>query len=687
MSDVTVRKLRCIVFTDMVGFSALAQRDEERALSLLREQREIAEPIFESHGGTVIKSTGDGFLVEFDNALAAARCAVALQERFRSRNDEVEPKRRFHVRVGLHLGDVVLEGGDVYGDGVNIASRVEACAPPGGICLTGAVAHQIENKLDLPLAPLGRRKLKNIDKPVDLYGVVLPWEKSPTRSQRRAPGTERDIVSLARRLPLRWAFAGLATLIAVVAAWAWLGDRGTSAVAPEIRSLAVLPLENMTGDPGQEYFADGMTDALINDLARIGALRVISRTSAMRFKETDLSVPEIAEELDVDAVLEGSVQRSGDRVRISAQLIEAPTDHPVWAETYTRDLGDVLALQSEIARAVAEEVEVALTPEESRRLTESRPVDPTAHEAYLRGRFVLLSRQSPESISDAIEHFERALEIDPGYALARAGLADAHLVFAHFGMRPREALSEAKRHALLALELDPDLAEAHTALADARFHLDWEWEAAESGFRRAIEISPNYSTAHWWYSGLLAALGRHEEAIAEIRRAQELDPLFAGMEAFAVRVYWWAKRPGLARAGVERLRRMVSPDAPGGLNVYTFHAVELPEDLVARMEAARRAGEGHPAFLVTLALQHARDGREEAARSTLEGLAPMADRMPYQIARIHAALGDSDGTLEWLERAAELRDAALPWVNVEPLFDPFRGEPRFRELLRRMRLA
>ena len=666
------------MFTDIVGFTALAQRDEAKALAILDEQRVLLEPLVDEHGGTVVKALGDGFLVEFGSAVDGARCAVRIQEAVRERNETVDPGDRFRLRIGLHVGDIVLEeDGDVLGDGVNVASRVESCAPPGGICVTEDVARQVRNKLDHPVEPAGRRRLKNVRRPVRLYRIVLPWERGGAVRSRLA-----GLASLATGR--RAAVLGAALLALLVLLWKLGGGGG----AGGIDSLVVLPLENLTGDPAQEYFADGMTEALIGELAQVGALRVISRTSAMQFKATDLSAPEIAEELDVDAVLEGSVQRSGDRVRISAQLVDASADRPVWTESYTRELSDILALQSEIARDVAKRVEIALTPEEARRFAASRTVDPAAHEAYLRGRAAWHEyARSPEAITEAIEHFERALEIDPDYALAWAGLADAHLVYAHFGMRPREALAAAKRHAIRALELDPDLAEAHTALADARFHLDWEWEAAEAGFRRALEIAPGYSTAHWWYSGLLSALGRHEEAIEEIRRAQELDPLFAGGYSFAVRVYWWADRPGLARAEVERLRRMAPPDSPGGLRVYAYHALALPQGLVARMEAAHRAGEGHPSFLVTLALQHAREGREAAARSVLEDLAPMSDRMPYQLARVHASLGDVDEALAWLERAAEIRDAALPWANVEPLFDPLRKEPRFRELIRRMGLG
>lgn len=664
------------MFTDIVGFTALAQRDEAKALAILAEQRRLVKPLVDEHRGHVVKTLGDGFLIEFGSAVDGARCAIAIQEAMRRREQEASPEDRFRLRVGLHVGDIVLEQGDVLGDGVNVASRVEACAPPGGICMTEDVARQVRNKLDHPVEPAGRRRLKNVRRPVRLYRIVLPWERGGAVRSRLAGLASRAGTK-------RAAAAGIAIVALLVLMWRFGGGGG----AGGIDSLVVLPLENLTGDPSQEYFADGMTEALIGELAQIGALRVISRTSAMRFKETDLSAPEIAEELDVDGVLEGSVQRSGDRVRISAQLVDAAADRPVWAESYTRDLSDILALQSEIARDVAGRIEVALTPEESRRLAASRPVDPDAHEAYMRGRAAWHEyAQSPEAITEAIAHFERALEIDPDYALAWAGLADAHLVYAHFGMRPREALAAAKRYAIRALELDSDLAEAHTALADARFHLDWEWEAAEAGFRRALEIAPGYSTAHWWYGGLLSTLGRHEEAIEEIRRAQEIDPLFVGGHSFAVRVYWWADRPGLARTEVERLRRMTPPDSPGGLRVYAYLALEMPEDLVERMEAARRSGQGHPSFLVTLALQHAREGREAAARSVLEDLAPMSDRMPYQIARIHAALHDRDEALDWLERAAETRDAALVWVAVEPLFDALGDDPRLRDLLRRMDL-
>jgi TolB-like protein/predicted Ser/Thr protein kinase len=334
--------------------------------------------------------------------------------------------------------------------------------------------------------------------------------------------------------PAAYGAAGVVVLAALVVGLnvgEWRGRLLGHAASPHIGSLAVLPLENLSHDPEQEYFADGITEELTTDLSKIGALRVISRTSALHYKRTNKTLPEIARELNVDGIIEGSVLRSGNRVRITAQLIHAPTDTHLWAESYERDLRDVLVLQDEVATAIANEIKVRLTPEEQARLTRARLVDPEAHELYLRGRYHW-NKRTEEGFHNAITYFQQAIEKDPSYALAYAGLADSYTLLGVFGyIRAKDAFPRGKAAAIKALELDEKLAEAHASLARNKIAYDWDWPGAGREFERALELNPNYATAHYWYTYYYFAMGLLHDAAREQKRAVELDPLSLNINA------------------------------------------------------------------------------------------------------------------------------------------------------------
>ncbi len=320
-----------------------------------------------------------------------------------------------------------------------------------------------------------------------------------------------------------------------------IGARHGSTV-PKIESIAVMPLQNLSGDPEQEYFADGLTDELITDLGKISSLRVISQTSVMRYKGTRKPLPEIARELNVDAVVEGTVERSGSRVRITADLLYAPTDQHLWAEVYESDLQDVLTLQDEVASAIASQIQTRLTPQERARFTHARPVNPEAHDAYLKGLY-FWNLRTEQNLKKGIEYFQQAIEKDPAYALAYVGLADSYIVLGEHGaMASRDAFPRAKAASRKALELDETLGEAHTSLGAAKADYDWDWAGAEEEFKRGIALNPNYATGHHWYADYLSAMGRHKEAIAEIERAQELDPLSFMIDTAVGNLFFFARR-------------------------------------------------------------------------------------------------------------------------------------------------
>jgi serine/threonine-protein kinase len=462
------------------------------------------------------------------------------------------------------------------------------------------------------------------------------------------------------------------------------------AVAPsDITSLAVLPLRNLSGDPDQEFFADGMTESLIAQLAQIGSLRVISHTSAMVYKGARKPLPVIARELGVDAVVEGSVARAGQRVRITAQLIAAASDQSLWSSTVDRPLGDILDLYTEVSRAIAEELRTRLTASERVRLSAAAAVRPAAYEAYLRGRF-FWNKRTPEGLARAIASFQECIDADPLYAPAWSGLADCHNLLGAFRWKPpRESFPLAHAAAARSLELDPDLPEGLTSLGFALQYYDWSWTGAEGSYRRAIALHPGYVTAHQWYSDLLAGLGRFDEALAEIRRATELDPLSAVVGTSYGDTLYYARH---YEESVARYRRTTEID-PAYLWARLNTARTLQE--LGRHEEAIRIfaeslGSAGLDESPTLAQAWAAAGDHARARAMLPGVVERWREgrvSPYSVANIHVALGDHEEAFAWLERSFQDRDRMMVSLRVHPRLDPLRGDPRFDDLLRRMGLA
>lgn len=458
--------------------------------------------------------------------------------------------------------------------------------------------------------------------------------------------------------------------------------------AARIESLAVLPLENLSRDPDQEYFADGMTEALITSLAKVGALRVISRTSAMRYKKTDKSLPQIARELNVDAVVEGTVQRFGKRLRISAQLVQASTDMHLWAESYERDLRDVLALQSEVAQAIAREVQVKLTPQERAHFAQVHPVNPEAYEAYLKGCYHW-NGHSAEGFGKAVQHFQEAIVKDPTYAAAYTGLADCFSMLGMWGLvPPDEGCGKAKALALKALEMEPGLAEAHASLAWATMWYDYDFLVAEREFERSIELNPRDPTAHHFFGFFLVLMGRYEEAYTELQRAIRLDPHSGVIHCSLGFVYSFARRYDQAIQQLEKALEL-DPGVAGahGALGYTYLLKSLHEPAIAALRKGVELSQGASVFLASLGEAYAAAGYRDGAQETLEQLTELSKQhyvMPYPVARVYTALGKKDEALRLLETGYRERAALMVFLKFDPRLDALRPDPRFQDLLRRM---
>jgi len=672
------RELAAIMFSDVVGYTAIMGRDEHQALRALDAHRELLRTLLPRFNGRMVGEIGDGTLTSFHSAIEAVNCAREVQATLHDEPD-------LQVRIGIHLGDVVFSNNTVLGDGVNVASRIHALAPPGGICVSANVYDEIRNKPGIGAKDLGEQRLKNVSRPIRVYQVV--------DTDRVAPPVEG-----AHRT--RTALLAIAGVVAVVVlALVYLRSRSRAPAASQaasaaphtISSIAVLPLDNFSGDPNQEYFVDGMTDELTTDLATISALRVISRGSVMQFKGAHRPpTPEIAKLLDVDAVVEGSVVRVGDRVRITAQLIDARADKHLWAHTYEGDSRDVLALQDQMTAEIARQVNIELTPTEEAHLTNAPAVNPAAHDAYLKGRY-FVNRPSDENVKKAIAEFKDAVRLDPKFAPAYSGLSDAY-VWAGLNedfLTSAEAMPKAKATAEKAVQLDNTSAEAHTSLAVFKTFYEFDWAGGEREFRRALELDPNYAFAHDQFGLALALQGRLDDALAESTRAIELDPLSPGIATDAVSTLTWH---GKYEVAMEQANRALDLDptfffsrwAMGWINIEAGKVSDAIPDLQKADEI------GSPAWVIGwLGYAYGATGDRAKAMAIIEELNRKSLHgyvQPFNLAIVYLGMGERERALDDLEKAYAAKSQLMAWLKMDRVFDPVRSEPRFIALLKKVHL-
>jgi TolB-like protein/class 3 adenylate cyclase len=669
----TERRLAAIMFTDIVGYTALMAESEEQGHRVREQHRQILRPLVEQHHGEWVQDIGDESLSSFPSAADAVNCALAIQQ-------ALEENSELTVRIGIHTGDVVERDGSLHGDGVNIASRIRPLAGPGGICVSDEVQHSIRNQPDIETRSLGEHQLKNVGRPLAVYAVGRPGKVVGGQLPRRAVKRSLSLVA--------------ALAVVVVAALGWWTFIRPAADAGAIRSIAVLPLENL-GSPEQEYVADGVTDALIESLARVGPeLRVISRTTMMQYKGTTKSSPEIADELGVEFLIEGTAQRQDDRVLIRVQLIEAREDTHRWAQSYERELRDFFSVQREIARTVAGEVHVALKPEREPMLAATRPVDPEALDLYLRavslkGNLNLVASWGPP----AIELIERSVALDPGFAEGWAELAWAHFVLGAAGqvVGSRDDLVRAREAAQRALELDEHLSAAHSSLGNVRLFLDWDFSGARNAYERAVELSPSDPHALLGLALYLRAVGSEKSPEAGLlwRRLLRVAPLDLSFRTEQIGHFLYTREYERGIVEAERIRELDPEFVTVSLG-WLYILLGRPEDAVrealawlarggAAFDPAREAFErgGEKGGL---------DGALRALRGLgIEATTQGAFGLAYTIAIQSAVIGETEEAMTWLERAYEERAPMLLLLaKTDPLLDPLRSDPRFDDLLRRI---
>ncbi|HET7404606.1 MAG TPA: adenylate/guanylate cyclase domain-containing protein [Candidatus Bathyarchaeia archaeon] len=641
------RRLAAIMYTDMVGYTAIGQRNESLSLSLVDEQRRMVRPILTKHNGREVKTMGDAFLVEFPSSLDAVRSAYDIQRSAREYNISVPEENRIHLRVGIHLGDVVESQGDISGDAVNVASRIEALAEDGGVCITRQVHDQVANKFELRFDRLGSKTLKNVASPVEVYKMTLPWEREQT-----------SIVT---------------------------GEL-------DLRRVAVLPFANMSPDPNDSYFADGITEEIISTLSGVSGLQVISRTSVMGYKGSTKKVREIGAELEAGSILEGSFRKAGNKVRVTTQLIAVDNDRHVWTQSYDRNLDDVFAVQSDIAKHVSDALRVKILEPEMERIERKPTENAKAYGFYLQGR-LHWNKRGEEDIRKAAQFFQQAIKEDDSFALGYVGLADCYELLA-FNWQSNPLSNHAKADSMIskALELCADQAEAYATKALILLH-DLNTRESEEAFLKAIEFKPSYATAHQWYSHLLMAQSRWDEAKRELEKAAELDP-YSGIINLNLAEYYEARRD--YEKALEFCRKAIEIDPSFGGGRIELAGIYAK---LNRMDEAEQEGKkalsllrGYPNAVLAGDMMTAYFQKDQTKMRALlpkleshvgEQLAPSM----MEIAGFHAMVGQTDKAFEWLERAYEEKDSSLLVLTRSDLLDSIREDPRYKSLIKRLGFA
>jgi len=627
------------MFTDMVGYTALAQRNESLSLALVEEQRRLVRPILARHGGREIKTIGDAFLVEFPSALDAVSCAYEIQRVAKEFNLPLAEDRRIHLRIGIHLGDVVESQGDISGDAVNIASRIEPLAEDGGVCITRQVYDHVRNKVEIRMSSMGLKSLKNVSESLEVYKMVMPWE----------------------------------------------GDGTSASTKLDKMRVAVLPFANLSSDPEEGYFADGMTEELITSLSGVRQLTVIARTSVMKYKGSQKGASEVGKELNAGTLIEGSVRKAGNRIRVTAQLIDAQTEGHIWAQNYDRQLEDVFAIQSEIAEKVAGELKVRIV-EDEKRLIEKRPTDNSeAYTYYLRGK-ELVRERTEHSLRQSIGVFEKAVGIDPSFAKAHVGIAEGYWALVNDGYEPYEqAAPKAELSVKKALQLDPELSEAHAILALVYWQED-NIHGSEAEAKKAIELNPSVPDAYFILSNIAFINQDKEQGIKALEACYRLDPVRPHFVERLGQFYFFLGRESDAILHWEKTTQLAPAATYRSMAEYYLSKqdVGLARELYAKaekLEPTHRWVTWMKGFLAAQA------GDRDGAIATIKEIESkwIGATSLNDIAFVYHGLGDLDSYFAYVDRATDQHTVRYWYVMYCPLFSEARQDPRYQAFLSKIR--
>ena len=636
------RQLAAIMFADIAGYTALMQEDEFVAIQLRHKLQSKLETEVSTHNGRILEFKGDGALCSFSSAIEAVRAAIGVQL-------EMQTIPFVPLRIGIHTGDVIIDGNTIYGDGVNIASRIESFAVTGSIFISGKVHDDIKNQKDIQTISLGKYLLKNVKGEVEIFAVSNPGIKIPDSTD----------------------FEGK-------------GERVKQ------KNFLVLPFINLSNDPEQEYFSDGLTEELISILARLKNVRVISRTTSMKYKGTDKDIKTIGEETGASFIMEGSVRKHGNNLRITAQFVDAKRDVHLWAENYNGTIDDIFDIQEKVSGKIFEALRMQLTGEEKNSLTKRYTDNTDAYQLYLQGRF-FWKKRNEEGLKSAIRFFEKSIEKDPDFALAWAGMADTYSLMGEYtNISRRETYHKQTEAVLKALEIDDRLGEAHISLGISLMLNEWDWVNAEKEFSIGIELSPNYATGHHWYGELLLFTGNMEKAFQEISLAVELDPVSPGILKDKGIFYYYTRQYDKA---IEMAQLTLELD-PGFVPAHRLYSLALEgkemydEAIVENQRWGK--GTGNKAKTdVALAHIYAVAGRKEEAEKIIDvpDIEKMLGGNDFRgVAVIYAALGNIDKAFEWLEKSYARHEESLCSLKIDPKLDILHSDPRYNELLKKVGL-
>ena len=638
----TTRQLAAIMFADIAGYTSLMETDESLAMDYRNRLKKRLDEIVNEYGGRVLEFRGDGALCSFSSTLGSVKAATALQI-------DMQVPPAVPLRIGIHTGDVIVDNNSIYGDGVNIASRMESFAIPGSIFISSKAYDDIKNQKEISAVSMGRYLLKNVKEQMEIFAISNPGIKLPDIGVLEGKGE-----------------------------------------AIRQKCILVLPFVNMSNDPEQDYFSDGLTEELISGLSRLKDTKVISRTTSMKYKNTTKDTKTIGKETGADYIMEGSVRKAGNNLRITAQFIDACRDVHLWAQSFRGTLDDIFDIQEDVSVKIIEALRIQLSSEEKNTLQKRYTDNTEAYQLYLQGIF-FWKKRNEAGLKLAVKHFEKALEKDPEYALAWAGIADAYSLMGEYTNISRRDLYNKQMEAVhKALELDPQLAEAHVSLAISLMLNDWDWVGAEKDFRTGLKLNPKYATGHHWYAELLMFLGRSEEAFKEISVAVELDPTSQGILKDKGIFHYYHKQFDEAISTALTTSEL----DPGFVPVHRL--LSLIYTANGRYEDAirenKRWGEltGNKVKTdVALAYILATCGRKDEARKIIEetGIDKILSSNDYRgVALVYVGLEETEKAFEWLDKSYQKHEESLCSIGIDHKFDPIRNDPRFKELMKKVRL-
>ncbi len=671
----SLRQLAAIMFTDIVGYTHMMQSDEKKAVTLLKHYNATLDKWVTQHGGRVANYYGDGSLCIFNSATSAVQCAVDIQKELRQ--DPIVP-----LRIGLHIGEVIFEEDKAIGDGVNIASRIQSLGRENTVLISSDIHDKIKNNSSFSTMSLGHFDFKNINKPMEVFALSNDGLLVPERKKLSGKVKSKNNVR-------RYVYILLSTIVIGIAA-----SRLYSSIFPEAhkgtseKSIAVLPFTDMSQSGDQEYFSDGLTEDIITQLAKINAFKVTSRTSVMKYKNIKKSLKEIGSELGAAIILEGSVQKSGNKVRITAQLINAVTDEHLWAETYDRTLDDIFAIQTDIATKIANALKASLSTAEEQDLTKNYTRNTEAYQLYLQGRYEWNKRlEAP--VRKSIEFFKQAIEKDSTYALAYSGLGDAYLMLGVYSaMRPDESFPIGKIYVEKALKLDPTLAEAYATLIDIHIHYYWDADAAEDYFQKAVASNPEYANAYHWHSEVYDMRHEFEKAVEESKKALLHDPYNTTINMQLGKNLIYAGQFQLAADQLQKTLVFDSTNALVHNNLgIAYTGLKQLDKAMYYFQRATDYGNGNTRMIAGFGFAKAVTGKKEEAQRIFDDLLQQSNTSyvpSYDLATVSVGMGNKEESIKFLEQAYINREPWMPFIGMNPLFNSLRENPQFQALVEKI---